>query len=130
MYSALPIFLCRRPRSRCLLTIVSGTGSHGISTAGPGADTLPLSRAIAESDRLDVPVPGPFLAPLYGLRRWVAGFGFRYDLNLLRFHFGGVIDGTRARRLLGYAPGHPVQWPRAWWRLLVERLANLRSERT
>jgi UDP-glucose 4-epimerase len=96
----------------------------------PGADTLPLSRAIAESGRLDVPVPGPFLAPLYGLRRWVAGFEFRYDLNLRRFHFGGVIDGTRARGLLGYVPGHPVQWSRAWRRLLAERLANLRSERT
>lgn len=93
----------------------------------PGADTLPLSRAIAETVRVDIPVPGPLLAPLYGLRRWVAGFEFRYDLNLRRFHFGGVIDGTRARRLLGYAPSRPVQWPRSWWRVLLERLAELRS---
>lgn len=96
----------------------------------PGADTLPLSRAVAESARLDVAVPGPLLAPLYGLRRWVTGFEFRYDLNLRRFHFGGIMDGARARRLLGYVPAHPVQWPRAWWRLLVERLASLRSEHT
>jgi UDP-glucose 4-epimerase len=95
-----------------------------------GADTLPLSRAIAETVRLDIPVPGPLLAPLYGLRRWIAGFDFRYDLNLRRFHFGGVIDGARARRLLGYVPSHPVQWPRAWWRVLLERLAALRSEHT
>ena len=94
----------------------------------PGADTLPLSRAIAETVRLDIPVPGPLLAPLYGLRRWIAGFEFRYDLNLRRFHFGGVIDGARARRLLGYVPSHPVQWPRAWWRLLLERLAETRSD--
>jgi UDP-glucose 4-epimerase len=94
----------------------------------PGADTLPLSRAIAETTRLDMPVPGPLLAPLYGLRRSIAGFDFRYDLNLRRFHFGGVIDGTRARHLLGYVPSHPVQWPRSWWRLLLERLADLRSE--
>jgi UDP-glucose 4-epimerase len=94
----------------------------------PGADTLPLSRAIAETVRLDIPVPGPLLAPLYGLRRWIAGFEFRYDLNLRRFHFGGVIDGARACRLLGYAPSHPVQWPQAWWRLLLERLTALRSE--
>jgi len=94
----------------------------------PGADTLPLSRVIAETVRLDIPVPGPFLAPLYGLRRWIAGFEFRYDLNLRRFHFGGVIDGSRARRLLGYVPSHPVQWPRAWWRLLLERLADSRSD--
>lgn len=94
----------------------------------PGADTLPLSRAIAETVRLDIQVPGPLLAPLYGLRRRIVGFEFRYDLNLRRFHFGGVIDGSRARRLLGYVPSHPVQWPRAWWRSLLERLADLRSE--
>lgn len=93
----------------------------------PGVDTLPLSRAIAETVRLDIPVPGPLLAPLYGLRRYVAGFEFRYDLNLRRFHFGGVIDGARARRLLGYVPSHPVQWPRSWWRVLLERLSDLRS---
>jgi UDP-glucose 4-epimerase len=95
----------------------------------PGADTLPLSRAIAETVRLDIPVPGPLLGPLYGLRRWMAGFEFRYDLNLRRFHFGGIIDGARARRLLGYVPSHPVQWPHAWWWVLLERLADLRSEK-
>jgi UDP-glucose 4-epimerase len=94
----------------------------------PGVDTLPLSRVIAETTRLDVSLPGPFLAPLYGLRRWIAGFEFRYDVNLQRFHFGGVIDGSRAHRLLGYAASHPVQWPRPWWQLLIERLAELRSE--
>jgi UDP-glucose 4-epimerase len=94
----------------------------------PGADTLPLSRAIAEAIRMDIPVPGPLLAPLYGLRRWVAGFEFRYDLNLRRFHFGGVVDGARARRLLGYVPSHPVQWPRPWWRALIDRLIDSRSE--
>lgn len=94
----------------------------------PGADTLPLSRAIAATVRVDIPVPGPLLAPAYGLRRWIAGFEFRYDLNLRRFHFGGVIDGSRARRLLGYVPSHPVQWPRSWWRLLLARLAELHSD--
>jgi UDP-glucose 4-epimerase len=93
----------------------------------PGADTLPLSRAIAESTRMDIQVPGPLLAPMYGLRRWITGFEFRYDLNLGRFHFGGVLDGARARTLLGYAPGHPVQWPRPWWRLLLDRLIEARS---
>ena len=38
-----------------------------------GADTLPLSRAIAESHRFELPVPGP-LSPLYALRRRIAGF--------------------------------------------------------
>jgi hypothetical protein len=96
----------------------------------PGANTLPLSCAIAESGRMDVPVPGPLLGPLYGLRHWIAGFEFRYDLNLRRFHFGGVIAGARAHRLLGYVPSHSAQWPRAWWWLLLERLANHHSAHT
>ena len=48
----------------------------------PGFDTLPLSRAIVEAGRADSPVPGPMLAPLYGLRRWIAGFEFRYARGL------------------------------------------------
>jgi UDP-glucose 4-epimerase len=90
----------------------------------PGHDTLPLSYAIEESGRADIPVPGPLMAPLYGLRRLVAGFDFRYDLNLRRFHFGGVLDGTRARETLGYVPRTPVTWPKAWWNQLLERLAQ------
>ncbi len=76
-----------------------------------GADTLPLSRAIAESHRLELPVPGPLLSPLYALRRRIAGFEFRYDLNVRRFHFGGMLDGARAARELGYKPMIPVHWP-------------------
>jgi UDP-glucose 4-epimerase len=77
----------------------------------PGRDTLPLSRAIVESRRADIPIPGPLMAPLYGLRRWLAGFDFRYDMNVKRFHFGGVVDGTRARTVLGYRPRTAVRWP-------------------
>ncbi len=89
----------------------------------PGADTLPLSEAIMESYRLDIPVPGPLMAPLYSLRSTVTGFEFRYGLNLRRFHFGGVVDGGRARRELGYEPHSRVVWPRPWWRVFAERLA-------
>jgi UDP-glucose 4-epimerase len=78
----------------------------------PGHDTLPLSRAIAESGRIDLPVPGPLLSPLYRLRRAIAGFDFHYDLNARRFHFGGVLDGTRAREAFGFVPRTPVHWPR------------------
>ncbi|MBL0215270.1 MAG: NAD-dependent epimerase/dehydratase family protein [Myxococcales bacterium] len=92
----------------------------------PGADTLPLSRAIAESLRFDVAVPGPLMSPLYRLRRRFAGFEFRYDLNARRFHFGGVLDGVRAREQLGYAPKVHVTWPRPWWRVLLDRLATNR----
>jgi len=96
----------------------SATGVFNI----PGCDTLPLSRAIAESRRADVPVPGPLLAPLYGLRHSTTGFEFRYDMNIQRFHFIGVLDGARARAALGYVPRTHVAWPRPWWRLLVEQL--------
>lgn len=89
----------------------------------PGADTLPLTHAILESERLDIPVPGVLMSPLYRLRQRVAGFEFRYDLNARRFHFGGVLDGTRTREQLGYIPRTRVEWPQPWWRRLVERLA-------
>lgn len=75
-----------------------------------GYDSLPLSRAIEESGRLGVPIPSPLLAPLYQLRRRIAGFDFRYDLNLRRFHFGGVLDGKRASDELGYTPRTAVRW--------------------
>jgi UDP-glucose 4-epimerase len=88
----------------------------------PGRDTLPLSAAIEESGRADIPVPGPLLAPLYGLRRWIAGFEFRYGMNVRRLHFGGVLDGSRARTELGFEPRMPICWPRPWWHLLLERL--------
>ncbi len=93
----------------------------------PGVDTLPLSRAISESVRLDIPVPGPVMAPLYRLRRRMVGFEFHYTLNARRFHFGGVLDGTRASNELGYVPTHRVAWPRAWWRVLIDRLASDRG---
>ena len=95
-----------------------------------GLDTLPLSRAIAEGGRLQLPVPAPVISPLYRLRRALTTFDFRYDLNDRRFHFGGVLDGTRARKELGYAPHTPVRWPRPWWRTLLERLGRLPAETT
>ncbi len=77
----------------------------------PGADTLPLSHVIHHFGRLDVPVPGLLLAPLYRLRKVALGMEFRYDLNMRRFHFGGVLDGTRAASALGYEPRHPLPFP-------------------
>ena len=94
----------------------------------PGYDTLPLSRAIAEAGRIQLPLPGPMLSPLYRARRALTAFDFRYDLNERRFHFGGVVDGSRARKELGYVPHTPVRWPRPWWRTLLERLGRLPAE--
>jgi UDP-glucose 4-epimerase len=94
-----------------------------------GYDTLPLSRAIAESGRFDIAVPSPMMAPLYRLRRTFAGFDFHYDLNARRFHFGGVLDGRRARDKLRYVPKTAVSWPRPWWKRLIEQLAADRAPR-
>jgi UDP-glucose 4-epimerase len=80
-----------------------------------GADTLPLSRIARLSGRTSVPLPGPLLAPLYRLRTRTIGLEFRYDLNMRRFHFGGVLDGSRAWAKLGYEPRHPLLWRRRAW---------------
>lgn len=95
----------------------------------PGFDTLPLSHAIAESGRrTSMTIPGPLLSPLYRLRRAIAGYEFRYDLNARRFHFGGVLDGRRARMAFGYIPRTPARWPRPWWRRLVDEVVRARAE--
>lgn len=75
-----------------------------------GADTLPLSAIVRLAGRRCIPLPGPLLAPAYGLRSLTIGREFRYDLNARRFHFGGILDGTRAARELGYLPTCSL-WP-------------------
>jgi hypothetical protein len=50
-------------------------------------------------------------APLYRLRTRTVGFEFRYDLNLGRFHLGGILDGARARATFGYEPRHAIAYP-------------------
>jgi len=88
-----------------MLAIASaGQGTYNIA----GADTLPLSRLIARFGRIDIPLPGPLLAPLYRLRTRAIGLDFRYDLNARRFHLGGILDDQRARLELGYRPRHPL----------------------
>jgi UDP-glucose 4-epimerase len=104
------------------LAAAARTAATGVFNI-PGVDTLPLSIAIAESLHADIAVPGPLLAPLYSLRRVTRTSEFRYGLSRRRLHIAGVLDGTRARRQLGYTPARPVSWPRPWWRTLLERLA-------
>jgi UDP-glucose 4-epimerase len=79
----------------------------------PGADTLPLTASIRRWGRVGIPLPETLLDPLYWLRGLVTGHDFRYRQNRRRFHYSGVLDGARARQLLGYVPKHPVTWP-AW----------------
>jgi UDP-glucose 4-epimerase len=89
--------------------------AQGVFNA-PGKDVLPLSRAIERAGRVGVAVPGPLLAPLYRLRARTQGTDFRYELNRWRFHFSGVLDGRRAREVLGYEPRTGVDWQSAPWR--------------
>lgn len=77
----------------------------------PGFDTLPLSLAIGKWGRISIPVPGTWMTPLYRWRRRLRGHDFRYGMNRKRFHYSGVLDGSRARKVLGYVPENPVNWP-------------------
>lgn len=77
----------------------------------PGKDTLPLSVAVEKWGCRDLPLPGPLLAPLYAVRRALRNMDFRYDLNRTRMHFGGILDGRRARHELGYVPERGIAWP-------------------
>lgn len=85
----------------------SGEGVFNI----PGYDTLPLSEACRKWGTPSVPVVGPLVAPLYGLRHRLTGSEFTYGLNRNQMHFGLVLDGSRAREVLGFEPSHPVDWP-------------------
>jgi nucleoside-diphosphate-sugar epimerase len=76
-----------------------------------GADTLPLSRVIALWGRLDVPLPGALLEPLYRLRSRTVGGSFHYGLSAGRLHHGALLDDRRARTVLGYQARHPLHWP-------------------
>ncbi|MCB9598010.1 MAG: NAD-dependent epimerase/dehydratase family protein [Sandaracinaceae bacterium] len=85
------------------LALAACSKAQGIFTI-PGATTLPLSEIVRRTGRTSVPVPGPLMTPLYRLRRAALGTDFDYAINRGRLHFGGILDGTRARTILGYAP--------------------------
>jgi UDP-glucose 4-epimerase len=78
----------------------------------PGADVLPLSVAIERAGRIGIAVPSAAIGPLYTARAIIRGTEFDWSLQRRRFRWGGVLDGTRARELLGYVPERPVAWAR------------------
>lgn len=84
--------------------------AQGIFNIG-GRDVLPLSAAIGAAGKREVAVPGPALGPLYRMRTLTRGSEFSYGSNRYRFHFSGVLDGRRAKEVLGYVPSHPIDWP-------------------
>lgn len=93
------------------LALAARSSAQGVFTI-PGATTLPLSELVRRSGRRDVPWPGPAIGPLYRLRRAVLGTDFDYAMNVGRLHFGGVLDGRRAREVLGYEPRVSVTFVR------------------
>jgi UDP-glucose 4-epimerase len=93
------------------LRMAALTDAQGIFCI-PGADTLPLSDVIRRFGRRGVPMPGPLMRPLYGLRQLTVGGEFRYDINRGRLHFSGSLDGRRAKEVLGYEPRAPLRWAR------------------
>lgn len=96
--------------AEAFLRAIRSRGVQGVFNI-PGADTLPLSACIRLWGRLDIPVPGPMLAPAYRWRRRLRGAQFSYRINQGRFHFAAVLDGAQAREVLGYVPRHPIDWP-------------------
>ena len=84
-------------------------GTQGILNI-PGADTLPLSECIIRYGKPELPLPSSIITPLYRFRRRLRGADFSYGMNRRRFHYASVLDGTRARELLDYTPGHPIEW--------------------
>jgi UDP-glucose 4-epimerase len=77
----------------------------------PGKDTLPLSTAILKWGRMGVPLPSHWLTPIYAWRRRTRGHDFRFGMNRRRFTYSGILDGTRARTVLGYTPETAIDWP-------------------
>lgn len=55
-------------------------------------------------------MPGPLLAPLYALRARLTHKRFDYLNDRVLFHYGAVVDGSKARRLLGYQPTAPISF--------------------
>lgn len=94
---------------QCMSLATHGAG-EGVFNV-PGYDTLPLSACIRKWGTASLPVPGAAIRPIYGLRHRLTGSEFSFGLNRKRLRFGLVLDGTRAREVLGYVPSHPVDWP-------------------
>lgn len=100
-----------RPDIVLALQLASHTwGVQGVFNV-PGADTLPLTACIRAWGRVGIPAPGGVIAAAYRMRTRLRAHQFSYGMNARRFHYASVLDGTRARDVLGYAPRTPIDWP-------------------
>lgn len=94
----------------CVLEAATYGSGEGVFNI-PGFDTLPLSAAGRKWGTVMIPAPGVAVSALYKLRHRLTGSEFSYGLNRHSMHFGLVLDGTRAREVLGYVPKNPIDWP-------------------
>ncbi|HTR50403.1 MAG TPA: NAD-dependent epimerase/dehydratase family protein [Kofleriaceae bacterium] len=120
LWNALSARVCLRPLGFDpmvnLLSIADAASAFGAALASdatgvfniPGADTLPLSRTFEESVRVAIPVPRAAIPRARRLRA------------------PALLDGSRARRELGYAPHTAIAWPMPWWRQLLDQLGAMR----
>jgi len=88
------------------LLIASDHAGQGVFNV-PGKDTMPLSIAIARAGVIEIALPGPLCAAIDRLQR----SEFTYPLNTRLLHFGGVLDGRRAKEVLGFEPYTPAAFP-------------------
>jgi len=97
----------------CVSALELATKAFGVQGVFnvPGKDTLPLTTAVRRWGRVGVPVPGSLASTWYKARRRLRGHDFSFGMNRRRFHYCSVLDGTRARQVLGYTPSVPVDWP-------------------
>ncbi len=76
----------------------------------PGSDSMPLSDLMDRCHRAVLPLPGPILNWVDRVKHRLVQSAFRYDISRAFFHYGGVMTGVRAQRLLGYEASHPINW--------------------
>jgi len=76
----------------------------------PGYDSLPLKCLAELAGVRPVALPGPMLSPLYRWRERVRKTDFTYEMNDGRFHTSDLLDGTRAKKELGYEPQHTIDF--------------------
>lgn len=88
--------------------VLATEGTRGVFNV-PGRDTLPMSELIQMMGRAEVPMFSFLLGPAYRVRARLERREFRYDMNHWRFHFSGILDGRRAKEVLGYVPSHPLR---------------------
>ena len=97
----------------CVVALELATKAFGVQGVFniPGVDTLPLTAAVRRWGRVGVPMPGAVASYWYKARRRLRGHDFSFGMNSRRFHYCSVLDGTRARQVLGYSPATSVDWP-------------------